>query len=175
MKRRLALIVPVVVALIAVGAMLATRPIPHAHARGGGWVFQPSGSVDLPVGYCAFPVHSDTLADNSYQRQATQADGTTVYTFHGTLKYRLTNKNTGKSIDLNVSGPGEAYAHPDGSLYVVFHGTTVNIFDTTAQQEFGLPGIAYTTGLFTYTYAPEGSVTAYSSNGTTTDVCAELS
>ena len=174
MKRRLAIIVPVAVALVALGAVLAMRPAPNAHARGGGWVFQPGGSLDLPSSLCGFPVHVDTLTDKSYVRETTQPDGTVVDTFNGTITFRLTNSNTGTSIDVNASGPGTAYFYPDGSLTQVYKGPTINIFSPQDQQKSGLPGIASTNGLFSFTFAADGSLTNYSLNGTVTDDCAAL-
>jgi hypothetical protein len=95
--------------------------------------------------------------------------------FAGAFKVRMTNENTGMFIDLNASGPGEAYSYPDGSVYIVFHGSTFNTFPAAVQQASGLPGIAATTGLFSFTIAQGGTFAGYTSQGTITDVCAELS
>jgi hypothetical protein len=180
MKRRLMLIVPVVVVLVALGAALAMRPTAPAHASqgfrgGGGWMFQPPFSEDLPTLLCGFPVHIDTLADNIYVRETTQPDGTVVDTSSGNITFRLTNKDTGTFIDLDLSGPGTAYFYPDGSVYQVYNGRTVNIFFPQDQQTSGLPGIASTTGFFSFTFASDGSLEGYTLNGTVTDDCAALS
>jgi hypothetical protein len=67
MNRRLAIIVPVVtvpVAFVALGAALATRQAPSAHARGGGWA-----PVEFPPylnGVCPF-----RMDNNFFQAQNT--------------------------------------------------------------------------------------------------------
>lgn len=174
MKRRLAIIVPVVVALVALGAVLATRPTPSAHARGDGWTL-----VSVPPnlnGFCSFGVDLTVLTNQEYSKSETQPDGTVVIQITGALKLAMANHDTGKTIDYNESGPGTITISPDGSTLDDGQGSSVFPFPPAAQQQFGVPALAYITGHSTIAFDPNGNVTSLSHDGATiSDVCAALS
>jgi hypothetical protein len=169
------MIVPVVVALVAVGAVLATRPTPHAHARGGGWVLN-SFPPTLP-GYCAFQIDNNFFVTKEYTRtKETLPDGTVVFQTSGALKLAATNHDTGKTLVYNISGPGTLTTYPDGSTFLVAEGLGIQFFPPAAQQQFGIPAVAYIQGRYTEATDAQGNVTGFTHDGATIgDVCAALS
>lgn len=172
MKRSLAVATAIALVLSTLSVMLLVRP---AHARGPKWTPLPGGPFDIPAGYCAFPVHGDILADKEYVQVVVQPDGTEIETVTGTVKGRLTNTDTGRYVDLNVSGPGTFTFYPDGSATIVSLGNGLSQFDAGDQQQFGLPGVAYTSGRFVTHYAADGTLLSLTQDGSVTDVCAMLS
>jgi hypothetical protein len=63
---------------------------------------------------CPFPVELTFLTNKEVATTFYDRDGNVVRTLTtGALKVRATNLETGKSIDLNISGPGVSY--PDGT------------------------------------------------------------
>jgi hypothetical protein len=183
MKRRLALIVPVVAALVvlgALGAALATRPTPSAHARGGGWLplgpLPPYTDSSNSPGYCAFRIDNNFYQNEVYTRSETQPDGTVVTRVTGSLKLAATNHDTGKTVDYNISGPGAITAYPDQSILIVGEGLGIQFFPPAAQQQFHLPAVAYIKGKYTESLDSQGNVTSFTHDGATiSDVCAALS
>jgi hypothetical protein len=137
-------------------------------------VFLPAGPVDLPVGFCSFPVHIDVVANKEYGKITTMPDDTTIIKVTGTFKVRVTNVSTGTSVLLNASGPGTITIYPDGSVTVdgTGHGLTLN--PAAAAASFGLPGVLFTSGRYHETLDPTGTPTALSVTGRATDVCAAL-
>ena len=174
MKRRLTLIGLVVVALIGLGAVLATRPVPSAHARSSGWTLvsvPPNGN-----GFCSFGVDLTVLTNQEYSKSETQPDGTVVTLFTGALKLATINHDTGKTIDLNESGPGTLTVYPDGSGLFDSGGLSIELFSPAAQQQFGVPAYAYIKGHVVLAFDASGNVTSFINKGATiTDVCAALS
>jgi hypothetical protein len=61
----------------------------------------PGTAISLTSGECKFPVDLVVLTNNEYS--LTFANGRQIVT--GQLSVRLTNVDTGSSVDLNVSGP----------------------------------------------------------------------
>lgn len=179
MKRRLAIIVPVIVALIALGAVLALRPAApaHADARGGGWMaLFPFNPPPVDPSFCGFWIDPTVLADKEYSKVvATLPDGTTVQQITGELKVSLTNRSTGKTIDYNISGPATLTTHPDGSTFLVSGGTGIQFFAPPADTAFGIPAVAYIQGHYTESVDGSGNITGFTLDGTATDVCAALS
>ena len=174
MKRRLALIVPVLIALLALSAMLATHTAPNAHARGGGWVL--NSFPPYLDGVCPFRIDTTFLMNKEYTKTATEPDGTVVQHVTGALKVAVSNDVTGKTLDYNISGPGFVYIYPDGSAFVDGEGQALQFFPPAAQQEFHIPAAAYMHGHFTISYDPNGTVVGFTHNGDPiSDVCAVLS
>ncbi len=137
-------------------------------------VFLPAGPVDLPMGFCSFPVHIDILANKEYGKITTLSDGTTIIKETGTLKDRVTNVSTGKTLSLNSSGPGTITIYPDGSVTVDGTGHWLIFNPAAAAASFGLPGVMFTSGQTHETLDPTGTPTALSVTGLATDVCAAL-
>jgi hypothetical protein len=177
MKRRLAIIVPVVTVLVALGALsavIATRPTPSAHARGGGWQL-----VQLPPyldGVCPFRMDNNFFQAQEYAKSETQPDGTVVTQITGALKLEVTNHNTGKTLVYDISGPGTLTTYPDRSTFTVGEGAGIQFFPPAAQQQFHLPAAAYIKGRFTDAFDAQGNLTSFTHDGATiSDVCAALS
>jgi hypothetical protein len=111
MRRLLVLLVAALVVLVA-------APAP-ARATGGRWVPAPSVPVDIPAGVrCDFPLHGEPVVDEVRTRVlATYPDGSTKrQAFVGDLVIRLTNTDTGASLDVDVSGSGLVEYRPGGTL-----------------------------------------------------------
>jgi hypothetical protein len=169
--KRFALLVTA--ALLLALTSLATAP-PALANNDPHRVFLPAGPVDLPVGFCSFPVHIDVVANKEYGKITTLPDGTTIIKVAGTLKLRATNVTTGKSILLNASGPGTITIYPDGSVTIDATGHTLNYIPAASAGLFGFPGVMLTSGQFHETDDPTGTPTAMSVTGRATDVCAAL-
>jgi hypothetical protein len=70
---------------------------------------------------CPFDVKVTPLANK--EKTTIFSDGRVLVT--GTLKVRLTNLDTGKSVDVNISGPATFTPNEDGSFTGVFKGRTL--------------------------------------------------
>jgi hypothetical protein len=66
---------------------------------------------------CSFPVTGKAVV-NRFATTTFSADenGDVVQLATGHLVFRFTNVATGRSVDINISGPGKATFHPDGSM-----------------------------------------------------------
>jgi hypothetical protein len=160
----------------AVAAAILLASGATASAQGSPRIFQPSGPMDLPAGYCAFPVHVDTVFNKEYiDHQWTNPDGSLTILFTGALVLRVTNTTTGKTITVNASGPLKVTIYPDGSVSGTPLGRFFHWFDQTDQQRFGVPGLALFTGRVTATIDSAGNITSASYTGHVTDLCAALS
>ena len=75
-------------------------------------------------GLCGFDVQDfDVLVDRSYAVDYYDRHGNLLRTqYHGSIVIRLTNTDTGSSIDLNVGGPARDTYNADGTITTVFLG-----------------------------------------------------
>lgn len=144
--------------------------------------FEQAGPIDLPVGYCAFPVHVDFPVDREYGTLSTLPDGSTVIVTTGSLVVTATNQLTGKSIEVNAGGPGTVTIPPSGSP-IVYDFSGRSLLLGTNQQAFGLPSnMVATAGPVHIVEAtdglgglPFGTISSLSGNPQViTDVCAAL-
>jgi hypothetical protein len=87
----------------------------------------------------------------------------------GVLKVEVTNLSTGKTLALNISGPGTF--SPDGTT-VAARGTWL-LFGEAGQLPGPDPGMLLATGSISLVTGPAG-ITSVSIRGTTEDVCAAL-
>ena len=71
----------------------------------------PDSPVTLDASICGFGVHETTLTDNEFI--TTFSGGKQIVT--GALTSTLTNDQTGKSIAINISGPGSIVQNGDGT------------------------------------------------------------
>jgi hypothetical protein len=99
-----------------------------------------------------------------------ELNGDIVQLATGAFVQRMTNTSTGKSITVNMSGPGRFTIHPDGS-------TTL---EASGRWFFGLienaPLNAFiSSGRVVISLAPDGTATLVSQSGHVEDVCAVLS
>src|SRR5262245_7576520 len=75
---------------------------------------------------CDFPVYLEPLSNK--EKIATYYDregNIRVQIITGSFKVRLTNQDTGNSLDLNISGPFKYKYHPDGSVDIINYGPTL--------------------------------------------------
>jgi hypothetical protein len=92
----------------------------------------------------------------------------------GDRKLTLVNLSTGKSIDLNISGPAQIQQNTDGTFQVMGGGPAIGVFGPGVAP--GLPTVAYTTGrLLVLTDQDLNPIQVLSANGTVKDVCSLLS
>ena len=114
------------------------------------------------TGICSFDVARHVLVNRSVI--TTYSDGTVRIT--GTFKQTLTNLTTGKSIDVNASGPVIIETHPDGSS------TEIDL----GPQFLRPPGrLLLTTGRVIWKFDAQGNTTSFTQvGGTSQDVCALL-
>jgi len=140
----------------------------------------PAGTpIPLPAGLCSFNVAAEvlrfklTIITFSNQRGAVIAQGITSTT--GPLAVSLTNESTGKSIDLNIPGPGrvESQAQPPEEIitgpWLIFP-IPPNQLSLPSNLELLIGRWQFLVDLST------GNMTAFlGGHGTMQDVCALLS
>src|SRR5207247_3061054 len=91
--------------------------------------FVPAEAFDLDVGPCPFIVHVEFPVNNEYSITFTDADGNpTRILIQGALFTTLTNTENGKSVTLNISGPGVITFGEDGSTLVTGWGNWTLFF-----------------------------------------------
>lgn len=134
---------------VALSALLAPMSVsanndPHR-------MFLAATPLDLPAGFCNFPVHLAFPVNREYGTVTTTSDGSTMIKVTGSLVATITNKNTGATITLNISGPGTNIISPDGTK-LQFDLLGVSLFFVTNGPQFGLPsGLVETSGPITGT------------------------
>ena len=112
---------------------------------------------------CQFPVRIEITANKEYVKFF--SDGRLLV--NGKLFVRITNLDTGESIDLNISGP--SYITPTSErsmgrgIFLLF------------PEDAGGPGIVLNTGRVDTIRGEDGFITNYTVRGTSVDVCAALS
>lgn len=168
MRRRLAgLLVTVLAVAITATAAHADKPL-----REG----LPAEDFFLEGGlYCAFDLSAEVLVNREVITSFYDEDGNlTRQIITGRLTYRLTNVETGASLDVNISGPAVFTFHPDGALTFEFFGRAL-LFYYENQFGDGAPGEVYIiTGHTTVHYDAEGNRT-FTQTGEREDMCAALS
>ena len=118
------------------------------------------------AGVCAFDVDFTITAQNEYS--LTFGNGSQIIT--GKLFATLTNVDTGKSLDLNVSGPTFTTA---GSNQIVLTGRSINFFGP-GDLGAGSPGLmVLTNGPAVITFG-ENNVTFDVRSASVTDLCLAL-
>ncbi len=88
----------------------------------------------------------------------------------GAFVLRLTNTSTGKSITVNISGPGRFTIHPDGSATLEASGRW--FFAVLENAPFSA---FISSGHAVLSIGTDGTVTLVSHSGRVEDVCALLS
>ena len=120
---------------------------------------------------CSFPVEFHYLQWGRKAKIHEHADGTVVTVETGVAKVRLTNLESGESLDLNISGPGKLEVKPDGSF--VFTGNGPWLFSDVPPQ-LGLPPFFLTKGHFEVRADADGNFVSFERVGRLVDLCAEL-
>jgi hypothetical protein len=132
----------------------------------------PAGDFEAPAGlFCSFGVLVETIRNNQILTTfPPEPNGDIVQLATGNFVTRLTNTSTGKSITINISGPGRFTIHTDGSFTL----------EATGRWFLGLienaPFTAFiSSGRVVISFAPDGTGTLVSQSGHMEDVCALLS
>lgn len=101
MRKHLSILMAVIALTLSVVTPAAANPPTNDPAP-----FPPGGiTLDPPI--CTFPVLVTALQDNAKLITFYDSQGQPrVYITNGAIKLRLTNTTNGKTLDLNVSGPG---------------------------------------------------------------------
>ena len=142
MRRSLGLLVVAVTAALVIPVASAIQPVKE---------FLPFEGAELP-GICPFTVQIDVLANKEYSK--TFSDGRMLIT--GVFKIRLTNLESGKSMDANISGQGVFRFHEDGSATLHAHGRWLFFF-FPGQLGPGEPGRMFlNSGRVILNQGPEG-------------------
>jgi hypothetical protein len=158
------------IALAAVVAALSLAAVAPAAIAGKPTIQRTPFEQHFVSEACGFPVQVDasgTALDISYTDELGN-----VHLFEAgpQVKSTMTNLVTGKTIVVNISGPGQYTFGADGSFTLVGTGlwswTRVN----PATLE---PGIFLTQGSFVLSISASG-VRTFTSTGTTIDLCAQL-
>jgi hypothetical protein len=112
---------------------------------------------------------------NEYVTTTFLADGTVVQDLSGVILATVTNQTSGKSINLNASGPEKYTFYKDGSYSTDVRGSTLVIAPPSLESELGIPYFALVDGNFKTSFDPSFHVTSVSLNGRVTDLCAAVS
>jgi hypothetical protein len=111
---------------------------------------------------CPFPVFLEITANKEYVKVF--SDGR--FFVNGKLFVRITNLDTGESLDANISGPAHITLLSERSagrgLFLLF------------PEDSGGPGLILTTGRVDIVRGEDGFITGLGVKGTTFDVCAAL-
>jgi hypothetical protein len=133
-------------------------------------------AFDFPAGTaCSFELAGTPVANNETTTiYPANANGDVREIITGTLKLQLTNVGTGKSIVVNISGPGTVVLHPDGSGSEDLRGPGLVFFFPTATPAG--PATYLFTGDTSISFTPAGNLTLVSTTDQNPlDLCAALS
>jgi hypothetical protein len=127
---------------------------------------EPLPSQNITAQFCPdFQVEIATTAN----KEVIHIFSSGVALITGVLKVEVTNVETGKTVALNISGPGKISA--DGST-ISAHGTWL-LYGEAGQLPGPGPGMFLATGHTTLQVSPTG-IESMSTRGTVQDVCALL-
>lgn len=129
----------------------------------------------LPAGVaCSFPVANEPVTNRLVTTTfPADANGDVVQLTTGTVVMRVTNVETGKSLTLNISGPGRFTFRADGTTTLETWGNWVNLGrdPVTGEVQFLL-----TSGRVVVDFAAPNTFGTFTSMaGRASDLCAALS
>ena len=132
----------------------------------------PAGDFEAPAGlFCSFGVFVETIVNNQVVTTfPPEPNGDIVQLATGAFVTRLTNTSTGKSITVNISGPGRFTIHPDGSTTLEASGRWFFALIENAPLNAFI-----SSGRVVLSIAPDGTATLVSQSGHVEDVCVLLS
>jgi hypothetical protein len=127
----------------------------------------PPGTIDLD-GICSFRAQIVVLTSKAY----TLTFGNGSQSSTGQLFARVTNLDSGKSLDLDVSGPG--FGAVDSNVFTLSGRSLLFLFP--GDRGPGSPGLlVLTSGPVVLTLTETGVVTVDMTSASVTDLCAALS
>ena len=139
---------------------------------------EPPTRVPIPIpedgvrdDLCAFPVEFHYLQWRVKATTHEDGTGTLVTITTGVAKVRLTNLDSGESLDLNISGTGMLRVRPDGSF--VFTGNGPWLF-SDVPPGLGLPPLFWTSGHFQVNADTQGNLVSFDRVGSLVDLCEAL-
>lgn len=133
---------------------------------------QPTSGVAPAGAVCSFALDVETIENGVTVKTYLDPDGNiTRIKSEGRLVIRLTNLDSGASIDVNASGPGTLTINLDGSLDAVGGGLGLLLL---TPGDAGGPGAFLSSGRIHLVIGPTG-ITTFESTGLVRDLCAELS
>ena len=112
---------------------------------------------------CQFPVRIEITANKEYVKFF--SDGRLLV--NGKLFVRITNLDSGESIDVNISGPASVTPTSERNM-----GRGILLL---FPEDAGGPGLFLNTGRLDIIRGEDGFITNYTVRGTSVDVCAALS
>ena len=172
--RRLGVIVALGALLGMLGGMLTASPA--LAGRGPKWQFVSAQPFTLPAEFCGFKVRVAFPVNKEFTKVLKSSNGTMITLATGPARISYTNRNTGKTITPNVSGPSKTTVYPDGSSLAALKGHSGLFLPPDLAQRFGLPTVSVTAGALTVRFDPDGHLTSLSLHGhVLVDVCAALS
>jgi hypothetical protein len=121
---------------------------------------------------CGFPVLLQITTNKEILTTFTRKSGVTSIHTTGALKVRLTNTDTGTTIDRNISGPILATVNSDGSTTQKGTGPALWVFDPGVAPE--LPRLVIIKGKTESILGPGAAFRFISRQGTYEDICAAL-
>jgi hypothetical protein len=135
----------------------------------------PNGPISFPAGQaCSFPLLGTVVVNKEVSKTfPPEANGDVLVKISGRLVFDLTNGNTNKTIEENLSGPGTEVFHTDGS--VTFTGLGRSLFVFTPTDIPAGPMTFIYSGQTVETITPSGQSILLSQSGNAEDVCAALS
>lgn len=158
--------------LVLIGVALAAAASAAAASAAKPLFVGPTPTADFVVAdSCPFPVLVHNLVNNQVAKVF--GDGSVIVT--GSLKDRVTNLSSGKSIELDVSGPSFHRPNADGTTTHRYEGLT-EFYPPRGALGPGSPGeFLVVAGTLTVTTDAHGDVVGLSrTGGVVADVCAAL-
>jgi hypothetical protein len=173
--RRLGVIVALGALLCVLGGVVTASPA--LAGRGHKWQLGTAAPFTLPASFCGFKLRVTFPVNKEFTKILKTADGSMTFLFTGAVVASFTNLQTGKTITENMSGPGKATIHADGSITEVHTGRNGPFILAPADaKRFGLPAVSVTAGALRFSVAANGVLTALSLHGhVLVNVCAALS
>ena len=171
--RRLGMIVALGTLL---GMLAGAGTASPAFARGHKWQLVQNVPITLPAALCGFKIRAVPAVNKEFAKVLTASDGSMLLLITGSFKASFTNPSAGKTIALNLSGPGKVTVHADGSITAATHGHSIVFLVPADAKRFGLPGVSVTTGALRLSETADGAITSLSLHGhVLVNVCAALS
>jgi hypothetical protein len=158
------ILVPMAAAALLAVMSAPASAVPPLHER------FPNADATL-TDHCTFDVFIDVVEDKETLTTFFDQDGNILrQRVTGVLKVELTNLSSGKTVFLNISGPGTFIPQEDGSLTILGEGSWLLLFLANRPGE-----LLFTHGPFELRVTAEGEVLLVDPPPNETDVCALLS